>query len=79
MEMNEFRKMLLSYAHVHSKKDDDTFRDRSPSTGDDISGERVQLVCVTSGVSFLGLSIVKELLLRGYSVRITVDNEGELL
>ena len=79
MEMDEFRKMLLSHSLVHSKKDGDTFRDRSPATGDNISSERDQLVCVTSGVSFLGLSIVKELLHRGYFVWITVDNEGELV
>ncbi|KAM7506621.1 hypothetical protein LguiA_017074 [Lonicera macranthoides] len=78
MEMDEFRKMLLSNALVHSKKYDDTFRNRSLATGDYISCERDQLVCVTSGVSFLGLSIVKELLLRGYSVRITVDNEEDI-
>ncbi|KAM7500281.1 hypothetical protein LguiA_024695 [Lonicera macranthoides] len=62
-----------------SKKYDDTFRDQSPATRDDISDERDQLVCVTSRVFFLGLSIVKELLLRGYSVQLTDDNEGKLL
>ncbi|KAI3774525.1 hypothetical protein L1987_49083 [Smallanthus sonchifolius] len=35
-----------------------------------------KLVCVTSGVSFLGIAIVKQLLIRGYAVRIIVDNEG---
>ena len=34
------------------------------------------LVCVTSGLSYLGLALVNQLLLRGFSVRITVDNPG---
>ncbi|KAF6157383.1 hypothetical protein GIB67_004321 [Kingdonia uniflora] len=37
-----------------------------------------KLVCVTSGVSYLGLAIVNRLLNRGYSVRIAVDNQEEL-
>lgn len=37
-----------------------------------------KLVCVTSGVSFLGLAIVKQLLVRGYFVRIIVDNEEDI-
>ncbi|PIA40562.1 hypothetical protein AQUCO_02500343v1 [Aquilegia coerulea] len=37
--------------------------------------EEDKLVCVTSGLSYLGLAIVDHLLNRGYSVRIAVDNE----
>ncbi|KAL3568256.1 hypothetical protein D5086_030907 [Populus alba] len=36
-----------------------------------------KLVCVTDGNSFLGSHIVKELLSRGYLVRVTIQNQGE--
>ncbi|XP_031494801.1 cinnamoyl-CoA reductase-like SNL6 isoform X2 [Nymphaea colorata] len=36
---------------------------------------REKVVCVTSGVSYLGLSVAGELLLRGYHVRLGVENE----
>ncbi|KAF8413925.1 hypothetical protein HHK36_001921 [Tetracentron sinense] len=38
---------------------------------------KARLVCVTSGISFLGLAIVNCLLDCGYSVRIIIDNEDE--
>ncbi|KAM7505575.1 hypothetical protein LguiB_004479 [Lonicera macranthoides] len=86
MEMDEFNKMLLSNVLVLVKSTTTPSETNlrppetiSPTTRDDISDERDQLVCVTSRVSFLGLSIVKELLLRGYSVRLTDANEGKLL
>ncbi|XVF16395.1 hypothetical protein REPUB_Repub10bG0027900 [Reevesia pubescens] len=37
-----------------------------------------KLVCVTSGVSFLGLAIVNRLLFLGYCVRILVDNQEDV-
>ena len=38
-----------------------------------------KVVCVTDGNSVLGSHIVKELLSRGYLVRVTVQNQGELV
>lgn len=46
------------------------------SACDDDSEEK--LVCVTSGVSFLGLAVVNRLLVRGYSVRIIVNNPEDV-
>ncbi|XP_038990913.1 cinnamoyl-CoA reductase-like SNL6 [Hibiscus syriacus] len=42
-----------------------------------IAGEK-KLICVTSGNSYLGSSIVKELLSHGYLVRVTVQHQVEL-
>lgn len=42
------------------------------------SSQMAKMVCVTNGTSFLGLWIVRQLLLRGYMVRVTVHNTGEL-
>ncbi|KAL5725137.1 hypothetical protein ACHQM5_008317 [Ranunculus cassubicifolius] len=42
------------------------------------TAEEEKVVCVTSGISFLGLAIVNRLLHRGYSIRIAVDNEEEM-
>ncbi|KAA8548111.1 hypothetical protein F0562_004628 [Nyssa sinensis] len=76
VEIEEFRLMLLSCAGVHGRKDEEEFRNKGVTTRDDAIEEK--LVCVTSGVSFLGLAIVNRLLLRGYSVRIIVTNEEDL-
>ncbi|KAA8530232.1 hypothetical protein F0562_004941 [Nyssa sinensis] len=80
VEIEEFRRMLLSCAGVHGRKDEEEFRDRRITTkgghNDVIMQEKP--VCVTSGVSFLGLAIVNQLLLRGYSVRIIVTNEEDV-
>lgn len=77
-ELEEFRRMLLSCAAVHRRKDDDGIRGQEnaalPGNGDVLD----RLVCVTSGVSYLGIAVVNQLLVNGYSVRIIVDNEGEL-
>ncbi|CAA3005929.1 cinnamoyl- reductase-like SNL6 isoform X2 [Olea europaea subsp. europaea] len=73
-EIDEFRRMLLSCAAGHRRKDGDDLRDRDPvgaGNGDVLE----KLVCVTSGVSYLGIAVVKQLLVHGYSVRIIVDNE----
>lgn len=75
-ELQEFRRMLLSCAAVHRRKDDDGFvpRDNAlPAQDGDVLD---RLVCVTSGVSSLGIAVVNQLLVNGYSVRIIVDNEG---
>ncbi|KAG6398224.1 hypothetical protein SASPL_139679 [Salvia splendens] len=74
-ELDEFRRML-SCAAVNRRK-----------AGDGFGGARVtafpgdaldRMVCVTSGVSYLGIAIVNQLLLNGYSVRIIVDNEEDV-
>ncbi|XP_019183424.1 PREDICTED: cinnamoyl-CoA reductase-like SNL6 [Ipomoea nil] len=75
MEIEELRRMLLSYAGVYRRKDEEAFRLSGPAMPleqDD------KLVCVIGGVSYLGIAIVNQLLLRGYSVRILVDNEEDL-
>ncbi|KAF8407926.1 hypothetical protein HHK36_007066 [Tetracentron sinense] len=43
-----------------------------------LSARERKVVCVTSGNSYLGSHIVKELLARGYLVRITVQNQVDL-
>ncbi|CAA3005928.1 cinnamoyl-CoA reductase-like SNL6 isoform X3 [Olea europaea var. sylvestris] len=76
-EIDEFRRMLLSCAAGHRRKDGDDLRDRDPvgaGNGDVLE----KLVCVTSGVSYLGIAVVKQLLVHGYSVRIIVDNEEDV-
>lgn len=72
----ESTQMLAS----HRKDNSDDFYGRrvlsnysSSDTDEETSDE---LVCVTSGVSLLGLALVNQLLLRGFSVRILVDSPG---
>ncbi|KAF3444650.1 hypothetical protein FNV43_RR14343 [Rhamnella rubrinervis] len=78
MEYEEFRRMSLACAGVHRRKDQEEFGGkRFPSrVMDDSDDENDQdrLVCVTGGLSFLGLAIVNHLFSCGYSVRIIVDN-----
>jgi uncharacterized protein YbjT (DUF2867 family) len=40
-----------------------------------LSARKKDLVCVTSGNSYLGSHIVKELLANGYPVRVTIQNQ----
>ncbi|XP_073041009.1 cinnamoyl-CoA reductase-like SNL6 [Primulina eburnea] len=79
-ELQEFRRMLLSCAAVHGRKDENGLKDRENAlegaSGDDVLLDK--LVCVTSGVSYLGIAIVNQLLVDGYSVRIIVDNEEDV-
>ncbi|XP_057464201.1 cinnamoyl-CoA reductase-like SNL6 [Actinidia eriantha] len=82
MEIEEFRRLLLSCAGVRKRKEEEEeqFGDQPQraATGDGndtVTGEK--LVCVTSGVSFLGLAIVSRLLIRGFSVRLMVTNEED--
>lgn len=77
-ELEEFRRILLSCAAVHRRKVDDGFRGQEnavPAGNGDVLD---RLVCVTSGVSYLGIAIVNQLLVNGYSVRIIVDNEEDV-
>ncbi|KAK6155198.1 hypothetical protein DH2020_009446 [Rehmannia glutinosa] len=74
-ELEEFRRMLLSCAAVHRRKDDDGFGGEENALPDRNGDVLDRMVCVTSGVSYLGIAIVNQLLVNGYSVRIIVDNE----
>lgn len=80
IEFDEFRRtvMLATAAALNRRKEEVDFPELvSPLTGFD--GEnREKLVCVTSGVSFLGLAIVNQLLRRGYSVRLIIENQEDV-
>nr|XP_016440116.1 PREDICTED: cinnamoyl-CoA reductase 1-like [Nicotiana tabacum] len=82
IEIEEFRRMLLSYAAVHRTKAaaDDEFQNPQhlPTAVEQNRELEEKKVCVTSGVSFLGIAIVNQLLLRGYSVRVIVENQEDL-
>ncbi|KAI3503450.1 hypothetical protein L1887_31891 [Cichorium endivia] len=79
-EIEEFRRMLLSCSgvvlKVRSEEDCNRRRVTAPNRNENAIDQK--LVCVTSGVSFLGIALAKKLLLRGYSVRIIVDNEEDI-
>ncbi|CAH9083386.1 unnamed protein product [Cuscuta europaea] len=75
MEMEELRRMLLSCAGTGRSKDRESLKLSGPVLP---SEENDKVVCVTGGVSFLGIAIVNQLLLRGYSVRILVLNQEDL-
>lgn len=81
IELQEFCRMLVaSAAALHRTKhepNDLRFPSKTNDLTDDEEGED-KLVCVTSGVSFLGVALVNRLLLRGYSVRIVVDNPEDV-
>ncbi|KAK6129333.1 hypothetical protein DH2020_036941 [Rehmannia glutinosa] len=77
-ELEEFRRMLLSCAAVHRRKDDDGFGGEENALPDRNGDVLDRMVCVTSGVSYLGIAIVNQLLVNGYSVRIIVDNEEDV-
>ncbi|KAK3014149.1 hypothetical protein RJ639_008490 [Escallonia herrerae] len=79
IEIEEFRRMLVTCAALHGKKDEEESMGRRRLTAGAENDDALdKLVCVTSGVSFLGLAIVNQLLLRGYSVRIVVNNEEDI-
>ncbi|CAL1358053.1 unnamed protein product [Linum trigynum] len=78
-EIEEFKRMVVACAGLSRRKDEEEqlgFRLHSPEIDDDVGEEKI--VCVTSGVSFLGLAVVNRLLVRGYSVRILVDNQEDV-
>ncbi|KAK7266085.1 hypothetical protein RIF29_18725 [Crotalaria pallida] len=74
-EVEAFRRKTVATAGIHRRKEDEGGR-MNKLYGFDDDDEGGSLICVTSGVSYLGLALVNQLLLRGYSVRITVDNPG---
>ncbi|XP_055806239.1 cinnamoyl-CoA reductase-like SNL6 [Solanum dulcamara] len=80
IEIEEFRRMLLSNTAVHRTKVGDEFRNQGqlPSAVQHSRELEEKKVCVTSGVSFLGIAIVNQLLLRGYSVRVIVEKQEDL-
>ncbi|KAF5191214.1 Cinnamoyl-coa reductase [Thalictrum thalictroides] len=85
-EIEELRLLLLKSANIgeykrserqqHEDEDEDQPRSKQVIKEDD--EEEDKLVCVTSGLSYLGLAIVNHLLNLGYSVRIAVDNEEDM-
>lgn len=75
-EFEEFRQTLVAFAALETSKENGEFKGLSSQSAD-FDLEHNKLVCVTSGVSFLGVALVKRLLLHGYSVRILVDNQGK--
>ncbi|KAI3824004.1 hypothetical protein L1987_05451 [Smallanthus sonchifolius] len=80
-EIEEFRRMLLSCSGVVLKvRTEDEINHRRITAGNrNEHAVDQKLVCVTSGVSFLGIAIVKQLLIRGYAIRIIVDNEEDIV
>lgn len=80
MEIEELRRMLLSRAGLSRKKDEEQNNREEVINFVEEENEdpREKLVCVTSGVSYLGIAIVNQLLLHGYSVRVILDNQGTL-
>ncbi|XP_076944326.1 cinnamoyl-CoA reductase-like SNL6 [Bidens hawaiensis] len=79
-EIEEFRRMLLSCSGVLVKvctEQESSHPRVVVGNGNEYLVDH-KLVCVTSGVSFLGITIVKHLLIRGYAVRIIVDNEEDI-
>ncbi|XP_052485597.1 cinnamoyl-CoA reductase-like SNL6 isoform X2 [Gossypium raimondii] len=77
-EFEDFRKTLVALAATERSKENDDFKGLMSSHIADLDLQLDKLVCVTSGVSFLGLALVNCLLLRGYSVRILVDNQEDV-
>ncbi|KAL4568364.1 hypothetical protein LXL04_023974 [Taraxacum kok-saghyz] len=79
-EIQEFRRMLLSCSGVVLKvrNEEEYNRRRVPEANRNEYTVDQKLVCVTSGVSLLGVALVKKLLLRGYSARIVVNNEEDV-
>lgn len=77
-EIESFRRLMVSCAGVCKSKEEKNIG-KSPVMNDDDDAVQDKVVCVTSGVSYLGIAIVNQLLIRGYNVRIIVDNQGNVL
>lgn len=74
-EMEAFCRKLV----VAAGKDDEGGRNHHlVSSYYEDGDEKGTLLCVTSGVSYVGLALVNHLLQLGYSLRITVQNPGKL-
>ncbi|RYR07225.1 hypothetical protein Ahy_B05g074539 isoform B [Arachis hypogaea] len=78
-ELESFcRRLVADTTTIHRRKDLEP-QPKNNLFGDyDEEEERNTLVCVTSGVSYLGLALVNKLLQKGYSVRITIENPARV-
>ncbi|KAM7268085.1 hypothetical protein ACFE04_010251 [Oxalis oulophora] len=78
-ELEDFRRMLVACAGLNRRKDDEEFKGLTKKISRDVGDDlEEKIVCVTSGVSYLGVALVNKLLLRGYSVRIIIDNQDDI-
>ncbi|KAF1879322.1 hypothetical protein Lal_00005788 [Lupinus albus] len=75
-----FRHKTVATAGIQRRKEDEGQRMNKlySYNNEDEDDEGMNLICVTSGVSYLGLALVNQLLLRGYSVRVIVHNQEEI-
>ncbi|KAK6913108.1 3-beta hydroxysteroid dehydrogenase/isomerase [Dillenia turbinata] len=77
-ELEEFKRALLACGSLQRRKgDEDELRRENRVMGID-EDPQDKLVCVTSGVSYLGLALVRQLVIRGYSVRLMVDKQEDI-
>ncbi|KAK7339475.1 hypothetical protein VNO77_20146 [Canavalia gladiata] len=74
-QVEMIRRKMVACGSVQRRMEDEGRMKKSFAALDDEEGS---MVCVTSGVSYLGLALVNHLLLRGYSVRITIDNPEDI-
>ncbi|XP_065879603.1 cinnamoyl-CoA reductase-like SNL6 [Euphorbia lathyris] len=77
-EIEELKRMIVACVHLPRRKDHHHrhFQASRLSSSEFDLGDN--LVCVTSGASFLGIAIVNTLLSRGYSVRIILHTQEEM-
>ncbi|CAN1798145.1 hypothetical protein LINPERHAP1_LOCUS21572 [Linum perenne] len=73
-QIEDCKRMLVSCAGLSWRKDEEEQLGFRSLDFEDDGVDKI--VCVTSGVSFLGVAIVNRLLVRGYLVRILVDNQA---
>ncbi|BAU01519.1 hypothetical protein VIGAN_11076900 [Vigna angularis var. angularis] len=73
-EMEAFCRKLV----VAAGKDDEGGRNHHLVSYYEDGDEKGTWLCVTSGVSYVGLALVNHLLQLGYSLRITVENPEEM-
>ncbi|KAF5739619.1 putative cinnamoyl-CoA reductase [Tripterygium wilfordii] len=80
-DLEDHHRALQAFAGggVHWRKDEEELKDwRVSSKVVNDCEEEKKIVCVTSGVSYLGLAIVNKLICHGYSVRTLVDNQEDI-
>ncbi|KAL6579110.1 hypothetical protein OROMI_009326 [Orobanche minor] len=77
--LEEFCRMLLSCAALNRWKEyNEGFGVQGNALPDGNGDVLDRLVCVTNGVSYLGIAIVNQLLLSYYSMRIIADKEDDV-
>ncbi|KAL6006995.1 hypothetical protein ACLOJK_032491 [Asimina triloba] len=75
-ELKEIHRTLTATIRLNGKSSEEkAFGDGGRCEED---GADQRLVCVTSGASYLGLAIVYQLLNRGYSLRLALENEDDV-